>query len=117
MPKMSLGAFENNKTQLIISDAYAWAKSYRRGGGAANTDDNNNKKEKKYNVAIMDILDPEDTVSVDGSAAARLYDSSFLNILQIAFYQNEVYLSCKLVQLVQLIFTIQKNITSLKKYY
>ena len=70
MPKMSQGAFESNKTELIISDAYEWVKNYRRRGF-------DKTKEKNYDVAIMDILDPEDIVSDDGSAAARLYDDLF----------------------------------------
>jgi len=75
MPKMSQGAFESNKTELIISDAYAWVKNYRRRGFGIGGYDKT--KEKKYDVAIMDILDPEDIVSVNGSAAARLYHDLF----------------------------------------
>ena len=69
MPEMNDGAFTSPRSELLISDAYKFAKKYAKSG------------KPKYDVAIMDILDPEDIVIANNRAAAHLYEDRFFKYI------------------------------------
>lgn len=68
LTEMCGSAFDDPRAELKFQDAFAFVK-------------NMDAEPVKYDVVIMDIVDPEDIVYVNNSAAAHLYSNKFFKFI------------------------------------